>query len=146
MPTKRPYALSDAALAQRRRVSPFAQKKRAAGATDRNLPAVLVSAIKDICRQERDALNIEIAEHERRKSENDDYMRGIFATLPKDAPNSEHQSRAALIRMHKIRNGELSGSSRGGRRKVSRPCAQCGQPCESAREARDHCRVARKVS
>lgn len=143
--TKRKYTLSDAALAQRRRVSPFAQKKRATGdAIARELPSALTAAIKDICRQESDALKLDIADHHRKMDKLDDYIRGIFAPLPKDAPNSEHQRRAALIRMHKIRNGELSGSSRGGRRKVSRSCTQCGESCDSAREARDHCRQTRK--
>lgn len=143
---KRKYTLSDAALAQRRRVSPFAQKKRATGdAVARELPSALTAAIKDICRQESDALKIEIAEHDRKMAELDDYMRGVYVALPKDAPNSDHQRRAALIRMHKIRTGELAGSSRGGRPRISRACAQCKAPCDSAREARDHCRQARKI-
>lgn len=119
---KRPYTLSEAALAQRRRVSPFAKKKRATE------PHGLI-------------LNVDPSQlppaHEIHASD-------IFAPLPKDAPHSEHQRRAALIRGHQIRNGTLSGSV-GGRRKVSRACAQCGEPCDSAREARDHCRVARKI-
>ena len=123
---KRKYTLSEAALAQRRRVSPFAARKRDAEAPRANADtlAVQVQTMRALAAEEFDRM---------------------FAPLPKDAPNSEHQRRAALIRMHKLRNGELSGSSRGGRHKVSRSCAQCGSSCDSAREARDHCRVTRKL-
>lgn len=122
--SKRKYTLSEAALAQRRRVSPFAAKKRATEpcGTNADTMAAQVAAMRALAVEE---------------------FHRILAPLPPDAPNSAHQSRAALIRMHKIRNGELSGSARGGRRKVSRPCAQCGHECGSAREARDHCRNAR---
>jgi hypothetical protein len=67
----------------------------------------------------------------------------LFAPLPKDAPNSEHQSRAARIRVHMLKTGAISGSSRGGRRHVPRPCPRCNVECSTAREARDHCRLAR---
>ena len=67
----------------------------------------------------------------------------LFAPLPKDAPNSEHQSRAARIRVHMLKTGQIAGSSRGGRRHVPRPCPRCNAECSTAREARDHCRIAR---
>ena len=123
---KRKYTLSEAALAQRRRVSPFAKQKRATEA-----PASMGLALH----VDPSALP---PAHEIHASD-------VYAPLAKDAPNSEHHRRAALIRVHKIRAGELSGSTRGGRRKVSRNCAQCGTACDSAREARDHCRVSRKL-
>lgn len=70
----------------------------------------------------------------------------IFAPLPKDAPNSAHQSRAALIRQHRLKSGELPASSAGGRHKVPRFCLRCGEEQPSAREAQNHCRVARKAN
>lgn len=68
----------------------------------------------------------------------------MFPQLPKGAPNSEHQRRTALIRVHLIKTGVISGRAVGGRRKIQTSCQRCGTPCESARDAWLHCSVPRK--
>lgn len=135
MPPKRKYTLSDAALAQRLAASHARHGKRA---TD---PPALAVGLYDLAW--KDGQHIGTVDIYATKPHGLTGSPDIYAPLPKDAPNSEHQRRAALIRMHKIRTGELAGSSRGGRRKISRACTQCNAPCDSAREARDHCRQAR---
>lgn len=129
MPNKRTYTLSDAARTQRRLASQAAKNKRA------------IAAYVAICRtQETESLR-------RAEPYVDCLAMGIdpamFPPLPKDAPNSEHQSRAARIRVHMLKTGAISGSARGGRRHVARPCPRCNVECSTAREARDHCRIAR---
>lgn len=142
-PMPRSYTLSDKALQQRRAASPFARKKRAKE-IDRSIPAAVLSAIRDICAAENVALKIEIANHNKHKAELADYMHG-FPPLPPTATFADHQRRAALIRGSKIRKGEITGAARGGRPTTQRECARCQAVCDTARGARDHCRVARKA-
>lgn len=143
MPNKRKYNLSEAAIQQRRTASAAARQKR-------------VAAYTDLCREQE---RVELRRHE-------PYMDSIcfqttsgsivpvsppreftdiYAPLPKDAPNSEHQSRAALIRMHKLRNGQISGSARGGRPRIARNCPRCGVSCDTARGALTHCPSRKKI-
>lgn len=128
MPAKRKYTLSDAARAQRVAANRARHGNRTTG------PEVLSRNITDL-----------IAAIQEYQSSTEEFgaIPDIFAKLPKDAPHSEHQRRAALIRVRQIRNGTLKGSP-GGRDRVPRPCPRCNVECDSAREARDHCRVARK--
>ncbi len=113
MADKRKYTLSEAALAQRRRVSPFSKKKRAtephiATASDATLQA-------EILRR--------------------------FPPLPPGSLTSEHQSRNARIRNYRMSLGLVP--NRGGRPRMKTPCARCGHDCETAREAWKHCRESR---
>lgn len=137
--SNRSYTLSEAAMRQRKAASEAAKRKRIPrhlkGIATPSAPQGLATAATLTVTAEDPATNTIWLSSD---------LVDIFAPLPKDAPNSAHQSRAALIRQHRIKTGEISGSSVGGRRKVARFCPQCGSEQPGAREAQNHCRVARK--